>query len=290
MRNTEIKRGLIMEGGAMRGMFTAGVIDVFMENGVVFDGAIGVSAGAAFGCNYKSRQIGRVIRYNTKFVRDKRYTGIGCLLKTGNLYSTEFCYDEVPLVHDLFDFDTFEKNPMEFYVVATDVDSGEPVYHKYEGRADHCFDWIRASASMPIVSRIVEIEGQRMLDGGISDSIPVKYFESIGYNRCIAILTRPKGYRKKKNSLMPLVRMKYRKFPSFIKAMGKRHLMYNETADYIDQREAAGELFVIRPPYSLPLSPVERNPEKLRAVYEIGRKTAIENLEAVQSFLKQGIK
>lgn len=161
-----MKTGLILEGGAMRGMFTAGVIDVMMENGIKFDGAIGVSAGAAFGVNYKSEQIGRVIRYNTRFVRDKRYCGLRVLIKTGNIYSTQFCYEEVPLKHDIFDFEVFEKNPMEFYVVATDVESGKAVYHKYEGRNDHCFDWIRASASMPMVSRIVEIEGQKMLDGG----------------------------------------------------------------------------------------------------------------------------
>ena len=155
-----MKTGLILEGGAMRGMFTAGVIDVLMENGIKFDGAVGVSAGAAFGVNYKSKQIGRVLRYNTKFVRDKRYCGLGVLLKTGNIYSTQFCYEEVPLKHDIFDFDTYEKNPMEFYVVATDVETGKAVYHKYEGRKDHCFDWIRASASMPMVSQIVEIDGQ----------------------------------------------------------------------------------------------------------------------------------
>ena len=123
-----MKKGLILEGGAMRGLFSAGVMDVLMENGIRFDGAIGVSAGAAFGVNYKSGQIGRVLRYNTRFVRDKRYCGIGVLLKTGNIYSTDFCYGEVPLVHDVFDFDAFEKDPMEFYVVATDVETGKPVY------------------------------------------------------------------------------------------------------------------------------------------------------------------
>ena len=139
-----MKKGLILEGGAMRGLFTAGVMDVLMEHEIKFDGAVGVSAGAAFGCNYKSGQIGRVLRYNTRFCADKRYGGLGVLLKTGNIYSTDFAYGEVPLVHDVFDFDSYESNPMDFYVVCTDINTGKPVYHKYEGFNDHCFEWIRA--------------------------------------------------------------------------------------------------------------------------------------------------
>ncbi|MBR5459730.1 MAG: patatin family protein, partial [Clostridia bacterium] len=167
-----MERGLILEGGAMRGMFTAGVLDVFMENGVELDGVIGVSAGAAFGCNYKSRQHGRVLRYNTKYVRDKRYCGLGVLLKTGDIFSADFCYNEIPLIHDPFDFDTFEKNPVEFYAVCTDLETGSAVYKRLDSRRDNCLEWIRASASMPLVSRIVEIDGQKLLDGGIADSIP----------------------------------------------------------------------------------------------------------------------
>ena len=280
-----MKKGLIMEGGAMRGMFTAGVIDVLMENQIDFDGAIGVSAGAAFGVNYKSKQIGRVLRYNTRFVRDKRYCGLRVLLKTGNIYSTQFCYEEVPLKHDIFDFDTFENDPMEFYVVATDVETGKAVYHKYENRNDHCFDWIRASASMPMVSQIVEIEGQKLLDGGIADSIPLKFFESIGYDRNVVILTRQKGYEKKKNEILPLIKLKYRKYPKLVEAMAERHNMYNETLSYIEERERSGELFVIRPEEDLPVRRVEKDPEKLKAAYEIGRKTALENLNKIIDFL-----
>ena len=280
-----MKKGLIMEGGAMRGKFTAGVMDVLMENGIQFDGAIGVSAGAAFGVNYKSKQIGRVLRYNTRFVRDKRYCGLRVLLKTGNIYSAQFCYEEVPLKHDIFDFDTFEKNPMEFYVVATDVESGKAVYHKYEGRNDHCFDWIRASASMPLVSQFVEIDGQKLLDGGISDSIPVKYFESIGYTKNVAVLTQCKGYQKKKNEAMPLVRIKYRKYPKLIETLANRHIVYNDTLAYIEEKEQNGELFVIRPEHELPVSRVEKDPEKLKAAYEIGRKTTLKNLNKITAFL-----
>lgn len=279
-----MKTGLILEGGAMRGMFTAGVMDVMMENGIVFDGAIGVSAGAAFGCNYKSKQIGRVIRYNTKFVRDKRYCGLRVLLKTGNIYSTEFCYGEVPLKYDLFDFDAYANDPMEFYVVCTDVETGEAVYHNYEGQSDHGFDWIRASASMPLVSQIVEIDGIKMLDGGIADSIPVEYFENIGYERNVVVLTQPKGYRKNKNRIMPLINLKYKKYPKLVEKLANRHTVYNDTLAYIEEKEKTGELFVIRPDRVLPVSRLEKDPEKLMAAYEIGRQTAGRQLENIKRF------
>lgn len=282
-----MKKGLILEGGAMRGMFTAGVTDVMMENGIELDGLIGVSAGAAFGCNYKSGQIGRVIRYNTKFVGDKRYCGLGVLLKTGNIYSTDFCYGEVPLKHDVFDFDAFAKNKMEFYVTCSDLDSGDAVYHKYEGFDDHGFDWIRASASMPLVSQIVEIDGRRLLDGGVADAIPVKFFESIGYDRNIAVLTHKEGYRKSKDAILPLVRMKYRKYPAFVKTFSERYAVYNETLDYIAEKEAQGELLVIRPPCDLPVKRVEKDPDKLMAAYRIGRETAEGRLAEIKVFLSE---
>lgn len=281
-----MKTGLVLEGGAMRGMFTAGVMDVLMENGINFDGIIGVSAGAAFGCNYKSRQIGRVIRYNKKYCADKRYSGLGCLLKTGNIFSTAFCYGDVPLKYDPFDFAAFEANPQKFYVVATDVETGRPVYHDYLGRADHGLDWIRASASMPLVSQIVEINGRKMLDGGISDSIPVRYFSSIGYDRNVVVLTQPAGYRKEPNSAMPLIRLKYKRYPNLVEAMENRHLMYNEELDYVTAEEKAGRLLAIRPPVTLPVGRVEKDPAHLQAAYDIGRQEAKRRLAEVQAYLQ----
>ena len=276
-----------MEGGAMRGMFTAGAIDVMMEQGIGLDGAIGVSAGAAFGCNYKSKQIGRVIRYNTRFCRDKRYGGFRVLLKEGNFYSRQFCYEEVPLKYDPFDYDTYESNPMEFYIVCTDVDAGKAVYHKYENRHDHGLEWIRASASMPLVSRMVEIDGRRYLDGALADSIPVRFFESLGYDRNIVILTQPLGFRKKPDSLLPLMKLYYRKYPKLVSCMTSRHERYNASLDYIARREAAGELLVLRPPETLPVGRTEKDPQKLRAAYEIGRKTAETNIEAIRKYLER---
>ena len=281
----KLKKGLILEGGAMRGMFTAGVIDVMMENGIDFDGAIGVSAGAAFGCNYKSKQVGRVIRYNMKYCADRRYSGIGSLIKTGNIFSTDFAYGEVPLKFDVFDFETYQSNPMDFYVVCTDIETGKAVYHNYGGKDDHCFDWIRASASMPIVSQIVDIDGRKLLDGGIVDSIPVKYFEELGYRKNVVVLTQPENYQKKKNRLMPLIRLKYRRYPKLVETMANRHLVYNAALDYIKDRESQGALFVIRPKEKLKIGKVEKNPDKLKEVYDIGRETAAAQIQAIKDFL-----
>ena len=280
-----MKTGLIFEGGAMRGMFTCGVIDVMMENDIGFDGAVGVSAGAAFGVNYKSKQIGRAIRYNMRFCADKRYCGVRSLLTSGNIYNTEFCYGEVPLKHDLFDFAAYQNNPMEFYVVCTDVESGKAVYHKYEGQEDSGFDWIRASASMPVVSQIVEIDGHKYLDGALADSIPVRFFESKGYDRNVVILTRPKSYTMKTNQMMPLIRAKYSNYPKLIEAVENRHRIYNETLAYISQMERAGKLLVIRPDCKLPVGRVEKDPRKLKRAYDIGRRNALDRLNEIKSYL-----
>lgn len=280
-----MRTGLVLEGGAMRGMFTAGVMDVMMEQGLRYDSAIGVSAGAAFGVNYKSGQIGRVLRYNVRFCRDRRYCGLGSYLKTGDLYSTSFCYGEVPLLLDPFDFDAYAKNPMRFYVVCTDVHTGEAVYHEYTGYADHGFDWIRASASLPLAANIVRIDGRELLDGGMVDSIPLRYMESLGCRRNVVILTQPRGYLKKPNRLLPLIRRRYRAYPALIHALENRHDMYNVELSYVARREREGEAFVIRPHEALPIGRVEKDPEKLRMVYALGRAAAEEALPALTAFV-----
>jgi len=281
------KTGLIMEGGAMRGMFTAGVIDVFMENNISFDGAIGVSAGATFGCNIKSRQIERSIRYNCNYCNDKRYGSFKSWFKTGDIFDVDFCYREIPFELDVFDTDTFVSNPMAFYVVATNVLSGGAEYHKcYDGLGKD-LQWIRASASIPIMSRIVNVDGYKLLDGGIADSVPLKYFERIGYDRNVVILTQPDSYRKQKNKLTPVCKMMYRHFPKFVEAFENRHIRYNDTIDYIRQEEKAGNIFVIRPKEKFDLSSLEKNPEKLKAVYELGRQAGLEavNVRNISAWL-----
>lgn len=283
----EKKTGLILEGGAMRGMFTCGVIDVMMEHGITYDGAIGVSAGAVFGCNYKSRQIGRPIRYNKKYCGDKRYVSWRSFFKTGDLYGADFCYHELPFKLDVWDQKAFEENPMEFYVTCTDVETGKPVYHLCRSGRDEDIQWMRASASMPLLSRIVEIEGQKLLDGGIGDSVPLRFFESIGYNKNVVILTQPLDYIKEKNQFLPLVRVALRKYPKMIEAMADRHIRYNETIAYIRKKEETGELFVIRPPEALNIGGMEKHPEELERVYQIGRRTGEECLEKLTAYLKE---
>lgn len=280
-----MKSGLVLEGGAMRGMFTAGVIDVLMENGVTFDGAVGVSAGAVFGCNYKSGQPGRVIRYNTRFCKDERFCSFRSLIKTGDMFGADFCYNVIPKELDFFDTDTFAKSEMEFYVVCTNVETGKAVYHRCITADDRELTWMRASASMPLASRIVEVDGYKLLDGGISDSIPLKFMEKIGYERNVVVLTQPRSYRKGKSRSLPLIKAAMRKYPEFIKASANRSRMYNSELNYIRSAEKDGRAFVIAPDEKLPVGHIEHNPDVLREVYRIGRNTARENLEELRKFL-----
>lgn len=279
------KTGLIMEGGAMRGMFTCGVIDVFMENSIEFNGAAGISAGAVFGCNIKSKQIGRPIRYNKNYCKDPRYCSISSLIKTGDLYNSDFCYRELPYVLDPFDRETFKNDPMEFYVGATDVKTGKCLYHKCTDGGERDIKWMQASASMPFVSRPVAVDGYLLLDGGIADAVPYGYMESIGYNRNVIVLTQPKDYAKEKGTLIPLIKLMLRKYPAVAQAMAVRHEMYNRQMEEIKEREQKGLSFVIRPPEALGIRRTERDPDELERVYQIGRKEAERVLPKLKLFL-----
>ena len=279
-----MKKGLVLEGGAMRGLFTSGILDVMMEAGIEPDGLIGVSAGAAFGCNYKSRQPGRAIRYNKRYARDKRYCSWQSWLKTGDLFNAEFGYHVIPKKYDLFDDKAFEQNPMEFYAVCTDVETGLPVYKKLEESTHLTYDWIRASASMPLASKVVELEGMKVLDGGVADSIPLQFFESIGYDRNVVILTQPEGYVKEHNRLMPLMRIALRKYPKMIEALDQRHIMYNRQLEYVRQAEQEGRCIVIRPDDKLPIGHISHDPEEMQRVYELGRDTGLRNIDRLKEF------
>jgi predicted patatin/cPLA2 family phospholipase len=278
--------GLVLEGGAMRGLFSAGITDVWMEAGIEFDGLIGVSAGAAFGCNIKSRQPGRAIRYNKRFARDPRYSGWRSLWKSGDIFNAQFAYHEVPAKYDIFDDKAFDNNPLPFYVVCTDVESGQPVYKQLSKTNYDCYEWIRASASMPVVSKVVELEGMKLLDGGITDSIPLEKMIELGYERNVVILTQPEGYVKKPNRLMPLIRLSLRKYPNAVKASRDRHLMYNRQLEYVRQREKEGNALVIRPDNALEIGHIEHDAAKMQKIYDIGRKKGEETLKAVKDFLK----
>jgi len=279
-----MKKGLVLEGGAMRGLWTAGVTDVMMEHDIWPDGLIGVSAGAAFGCNYKSRQIGRAIRYNTRFARDRRYSGVWSLVTSGDYFNAKFGYHVVPYEYDLFDTKTFEQNPMQFMVVCTDVETGEAVYHDMNHVSFDELEWLRASASMPLVSKVVEVQGRKLLDGGVSDSIPLSFFESIGYDRNVVILTQPLGYRKQPSKLMPLMRLSLREHPQFVKAMSERYIMYNRQLEFVAQAEKEGRCLVIRPDEKIPIGHISHDPEQMRRVYEIGRQVGERYIEKIKEF------
>lgn len=266
-----MKIGLVLEGGAMRGLFTAGVIDVMMEHGIEYDGIVGVSAGASFGCNYKSRQPGRVLRYNMRFCNDPRYMGLRSLLTTGNLVGAEFAYHEMPLKLDVFDVASFEANRSEFHLVCTDVMTGEPVYYRMD-RVDYdSLEWLRASASMPIVTRPVRVDdGRLLLDGGISDSIPLAYFHSLGFERNVVVLTQPLDFRKQQSPKW-IWKTFMRRYPKIADAMTKRHLMYNAQLDYVHRSAENGVTLVIAPDVALPIGRVEMNRVKMQRVYDMGR-------------------
>lgn len=280
------KTGLVLEGGAMRGMYTAGVLDVLMEEKIQTDGVIGVSAGAVFGCNYKSGQIGRTLRYNLQFCGDKRYGSIHSLIRTGDIYDVEFCYHEIPEVIDPFDNDAFVKNPADFYVVCTDVKTGKPVYHKCTDCGRDDLKWMQASASMPLVSKIVETEGYQLLDGGIADSIPIQWFRKQGYKKNLVILTRPEGYRKKKMKFQGAVNLMLRHYPNLAKAMARRYKVYNRTLDKLEELSKKGEVMILQPSRLIEVSRLEKDPEKLKALYQLGREDAKRKLAQIRAFLE----
>ena len=279
------KTGIVLEGGGMRGMYTCGILDVLMENRIYLDGMVGVSAGIAFGCNYKSRQIGRALRYNVRFAHDKRYSGMMSLLKTGNYYNAYFAYKLVPTHYDVFDYNVFEDSPMECYAVCFDVKSGEGVYHRLDHVNDDFFEWIRASASMPVVAQPVEVGGRLLLDGGLADSIPLEFMMSKGYQRNVVILTREEGFRKTAEHGMWLMKPLLRKWPKVIEALRHRPAHYNQQLQVVREQERLGNAFVFRPLKPLNVSRTTHDPKEMNRVYQQGREEALQRLDELRKFL-----
>lgn len=269
-----MKIGLVLEGGGMRGMYTAGVLDIFLEKGIKFDGIVGVSAGALFGVNYLSEQKGRVIRYNKKFNGDKNYMGIKPFLKEGNIVSTEYAYKKVPMELDIFDNDKFKESKIPFYAVATNVDTGKAEYLQVTDVFDQ-MDILRASGSLPIISKCVNINGKKYLDGGIADSIPYQWMFDQGYDKIVVVLTRDMNYRKKPFSKF-VANVFLGKYPQIAELMLKRHLRYNDSIEKLRQLEKEGNVIVIRPSKEITIGKLESNPEKLQQVYELGVKDCLE--------------
>lgn len=284
----EPKTGLILEGGAMRGLFTTGVLDVFLEHDLHFDGVIGVSAGATFGCNFLTKQPGRPLRYCIRYRNDLRFCSYASLLLTGDMYGAEFCYHTLPETLDPIDNETFLQNGVPFYIVATDVHTGKAVYHLCRDLLSRDeLEWIRASASMPLASRIVKAGNYELLDGGVADSVPLKYFRYKGYARNVIILTQPADYVKQPNSMMPLIRQKYARYPKLIRAMERRHEVYNQQIREVCAAEDKGEAFVIRPPKKLPVEHITHSADLMREVYAIGRAEGTRQIAAVTDFLSK---
>ncbi|MBM7636307.1 patatin-like phospholipase family protein [Streptococcus saliviloxodontae] len=260
--------GLVLEGGGMRGLYTAGVLDAFLEAGIKVDGIVSVSAGALFGVNYVSGQKGRALRYNKRFIKDPNYMGLRSWLKTGNVVNKEMAYYRIPMELDIFDQDAFAQADIPFYVTVTNVETGQAEYLKIDDVFKQ-MEALRASSALPIASKIVNYQDRLYLDGGLSDSIPLTFAKSLGYEKLIVILTRPKGYRKKSSSGR-LYKLLYRKYPNFVKTAIKRPEAYNLSLSQIEAAEETGEIFVIRPSQPLSIGRLEKNPDKFDEIYQIG--------------------
>ena len=278
-----MKVGLVLEGGAMRGMYTAGVLDTFLDNNIEVDGIIGVSAGVLFGVNYLSKQKGRVIRYNKRFINDKRYMGLWSLLTTGNIINKDFSFYEVPQKLDEFDNDTFMESKTDFWATITNIETGKAEYVKLEDLFAQ-MEVLRATSAMPYVSKVVELESGKYLDGGISDSIPVDKCKELGYDKVIVVLTRPLDYRKKKPKEF-LAKSYYRKYPEFAKTLNNRYKMYNDTVEKIIDMENKKEIFVIRPSRFVNVKRIEKDPEKLQEMYDLGLEDGKNSLEKLKEYI-----
>lgn len=281
-----MKTGLVLEGGGKRGIYAAGVLDVLLENNIWADGLIGTSAGAVNGCSYVSNQYERNLRYNIRFAKEKRYMSIYSLITTGNVVGTDFAYNILPNKLEVFDYDAFEKSPVAYYVTCSNVETGKAEYIQCKSLRGKNMDYLRASASLPYVSQIVEIDGKKYLDGGICDSIPLKAFQNMGYEKNLVVLTRPRGYIKKPENNL-LANLYYRKYPAFVTALRNRYAVYNRTLKYIEQQENQGNILVLRPSESIRVGRMEQDPERLKQMYELGKNDAEQMLDAIASFLSK---
>lgn len=286
MESTNSKTALVLEGGAMRGMYTAGVLDVFMDNNIKFDAVIGVSAGALFGVNLLSGQRGRVIRYNKIFNSNKNYLGIRPLLKTGNIVSTEYAYDLVPRKLDPFDDEAFMKSGIPFYAVVTNIRTGEPEYIQIKSVFKQ-MDVLRASGSMPVVSKPVRLGHGLYLDGAVTDSIPYEKMLEMGYDKVVVVLTKPADYVKKP---MPgyMTSLYKKNYPKFEEKFRNRHIMYNGQIERLKELEKEGTAYVVRPSEHIQISKIEKNPDKLESLYQLGIKDSanfVKNYEKNEKLL-----
>lgn len=263
------KKALVLEGGGMRGVYTAGVLDLFLEKDIDMKYCIGVSAGATQTVSYLSKQYKRNYRVNIDYIRDKRYLSFRNLMKTGSIFGMDMLFDIIPNKLDPFDYKEFKEHDATLVVGVTNCETGRPEYYNLND-LDNGFDALRATISLPLVAPIVEYEGKKLLDGGITDPIPIKKSIEDGNEKHVIVLTQHKGYTKGKNKALSFIRRKYKRFPKLIEALEKRHEVYNETLELLDKLEKEGKCFIIRPSEPLNIGRLERNTEKLNNAYEQG--------------------
>lgn len=281
-----MKIGLVLEGGGMRGLFSAGVLDALLElKELSINGIVGVSSGALFGVNYVSKQKERAVRYNKKYADDKRYMGLHSWITTGNAVNKDFAFYELPYKLDVFDNETFKKAETDFYVVMTNVESGKPEYVLIED-AFAQMEYLRATSALPFASKIIEINGKKYLDGGISDSIPIDFCESLGYDKIIAVLTRPEGTYKE-DKLGFLYKLVYRKYPNLVNSLLNMATDYEKVLTKIKDLENKGKIFVVRPPEVLKIGRLEKNRDKIQKVYDTGLNTGLKELDNIVKYLNK---
>ncbi|VTX70210.1 patatin family protein [uncultured Aggregatibacter sp.] len=280
-----MKVGLVLEGGAMRGMFTAGVLDVFLDEQIHIDGIVSVSAGALFGVNFPSKQKGRVLRYNKKYLNDKRYMGWHSLFTTGNIVNKDFAFYQLPFELDVFDQEAFARSGIDFYTVLTNVESGEAEYVKIHDAFEQ-METLRATSAMPFVSKMVEIDGKKYLDGGIADSIPLRFCQQLGYDKIIVILTRPLDYRKTPTNSL-IFNAFYRRYPKLVERLTNRYVDYNRAVEDVIRLNEQGEIFVIRPSVTLPIRRIEKDIAKVQAMYDLGVADAKMAIPMLKQYLSE---
>ncbi len=277
------KISLVLEGGGMRGIYTAGVLDVFMKYDIWFDSVFAVSAGACHAVSYVSRQRGRSYKIVNDYANDWRYLSKRSLLLTGDMFGAKFVYQTIPDKLIPFDYDAFRENPMRLYAVVTNLDTGLAEYLPVRDAKTE-IDKIRASASLPGISRTVKIDGEKYLDGGISDSIPVqRALEET--DKAVVVLTRQRGYVKHPTSMGKQVSALYRRYPEFIEAVKTRHIRYNDTLKFIEEKEKEGKVLVIQPKAPLDVKRTERNIEKLQPLYQDGVNDTEECIAKINQFI-----
>lgn len=279
-----MKVGLVLEGGAMRGMYTAGVLDSFLDNEIRIDGIVGVSAGSLFGVNYVSKQRGRALDYNTKYLNHPMYMGMKSLIKTGNIVNKEFAYYILPQRLNIFDQEEFAKANVDYYATVTNVETCEAEYIKITDVFEQ-MEVLRASSAMPFVSKVVEIDNKKYLDGGIADSIPIEQMLKMGYDKIIVVLTRSEDYRKSEKVNKIAYKYAQKKYGRLADTIFSRAKLYNETVKRIRVLEKEKEIFVIRPSEKINIKRLEKNVTKIKEVYNLGLNDSNNLIEKLKIYL-----